>query len=425
MRRIVLLLTVVAIAASTGAAATGCSDKQPPSKAETSPGSSQRSSVATSKAVEAPPPEKETPLVASVLAAPHPVLGADNQVHLAYELFATNASSSVIKVEKVETLDAGAPKGSHLLSTLQGANLDQAIEPFVQGASHTLQPAQVSRIFMDVTIAKDARLPRSLEHQFSITSTPRSGDPTKATLVSGITDVILDKAVSIGPPVQGSRWAAVGGCCFPPSFHRTATLPVNGAFHGSQRFAVDLVQLDAQGRLFSGPKDRLSSYKYYGDKILSVADGVVVGAHDGEPENTPGKFPEKVTLQNVLGNYLVIDIGGGRYVFYAHMQPRSLRVGVGDQVKRGQEIGLLGDTGNTDAPHLHLHVIDGPGALSSNGLPFVIDSFGSEGTVTSSEQALTDGKPVVIGPALAGTHRNQMPLDDMVISFPASSGNDQ
>ena len=36
-----------------------------------------------------------------------------------------------------------------------------------------------------------------------------------------------------------------------------------------------------------------------------------------------------------------------------------------------------------------------------------------------------DGKPVVIGPALAGTHRNQMPLDDMVISFPASSGNDQ
>jgi murein DD-endopeptidase MepM/ murein hydrolase activator NlpD len=107
------------------------------------------------------------------------------------------------------------------------------------------------------------------------------------------------------------------------------------------------------------------------------------------------------------------------------MQPHSLRVGVGDQVKRGQEIGLLGDTGNTDAPHLHLHVIDGPGALSSNGLPFVIDSFGSEGTVTSSEQALTDGKPVVIGPALAGTHRNQMPLDDMVISFPASSGNDQ
>src|SRR5215204_5085667 len=100
MRRIILLLTLVAIAAATAAAATGSSDKQPPSKAGTSPGS---------KASEAPPPEKATPLVASVLAAPQPVLGADNRVHLAYELFVTNASSSMIKVEKVKTLEAGAP----------------------------------------------------------------------------------------------------------------------------------------------------------------------------------------------------------------------------------------------------------------------------------------------------------------------------
>ena len=57
---------------------------------------------------------------------------------------------------------------------------------------------------------------------------------------------------------------------------------------------------------------------------------------------------------------LVVDIGGGAFAFYAHLQRGSLKAKLGDKVKKGQVLGLLGNTGNTDAPHLHFHLMDGP-----------------------------------------------------------------
>ena len=45
------------------------------------------------------------------------------------------------------------------------------------------------------------------------------------------------------------------------------------------------------------------------------------------------------------------------------------------ELTTGQVIGALGNTGNTDAPHLHFHVMSTPDPLASNGLPFVFSSF--------------------------------------------------
>jgi murein DD-endopeptidase MepM/ murein hydrolase activator NlpD len=47
-------------------------------------------------------------------------------------------------------------------------------------------------------------------------------------------------------------------------------------------------------------------------------------------------LPEGATIQMAAGNHVVVDIGKGRYAFYAHMQPGSLRVKVGDKVVTGQ-----------------------------------------------------------------------------------------
>lgn len=66
----------------------------------------------------------------------------------------------------------------------------------------------------------------------------------------------------------------------------------------------------------------------------------------------------------------MIKIGDGRFAFYAHMQPHSLRVHVGEHVKQGQVIGLLGNTGNTDAPHLHFQIMNSPDSWTADGLPF-------------------------------------------------------
>ena len=55
-----------------------------------------------------------------------------------------------------------------------------------------------------------------------------------------------------------------------------------------------------------------------------------------------------------FGNYCIIDHGDGKHTLYAHSQ--RLYVKEGDIVQKGDEIGLIGDTGNTTGPHLHFEV---------------------------------------------------------------------
>jgi murein DD-endopeptidase MepM/ murein hydrolase activator NlpD len=55
--------------------------------------------------------------------------------------------------------------------------------------------------------------------------------------------------------------------------------------------------------------------------------------------------------------------------FYAHLQPGSVRVHVGDQVKASDVIGKLGSSGNSTEPHLHFHVCDAPDVLLCAGIP--------------------------------------------------------
>ena len=58
-----------------------------------------------------------------------------------------------------------------------------------------------------------------------------------------------------------------------------------------------------------------------------------------------------------------------RYPVYAHLQPGSLRVKLGDKVRRGQTLGLVGNSGNSTEPHLHFHITDANSPLGSEGLP--------------------------------------------------------
>lgn len=175
-------------------------------------------------------------------------------------------------------------------------------------------------------------------------------------------------AVVIAPPLKGKGWVVGGGCCSPYSYHRGATLPINGGIRVAERFAIDSVQLNDQGTLASGLADKVESYAFFGDEIHAAAGGTVVAIENDLPEQVPGKLPADATIQMAGGNYAVIDIGDGRFTFYAHMQPGSLKVKVGDMVKTGPVLGLLGNSSNTDTPHLHFHVMDGPSPLLANGL---------------------------------------------------------
>lgn len=367
-----------------------------------------------------------TPLVATPIAPPNPVLGSDGKIHLAYEIVLMNMAPSAVTVEKIETLDAHSGAA---IGTLEGEGLAKMTR-LNGGAKGTALAAGGSGfVFMDVTLAKDATLPKALRHRFAIgvATAPKQeekGDrdpaPAPPRELTFVTDPLAvgPGAVMIAPPLKGSRWVMGGGCCTPYSYHRGATLPIDGAVRVAERFAIDFVQLNDNDQLNSGPVDQLSSYAYLGDEIYAVADGTVVGMEDGLPEQVPGKLPEDATIQTAAGNHVVVDIGTDRFALYAHMQPGSVRVKVGDTVTKGQVLGLLGNSGNTDTPHLHFHIMDGPSPLVSNGLPYVFTSFTGQGRLTDEQPLFTGGRVTIDKEALSGPHENAYPLIDQVVSFP-------
>jgi murein DD-endopeptidase len=131
------------------------------------------------------------------------------------------------------------------------------------------------------------------------------------------------------------------------------------------------VKLGPGGRPFHGDKGLNANWYDFGTEVLAVADATVSAAHDGIPENEPSDIRAvPITLDTVGGNYLILDLGAGRYALYAHLQPGSARVKVGDKVHRGQVLALLGNTGNSDAPHLHFHIADTNSPLGAEGLPY-------------------------------------------------------
>jgi hypothetical protein len=366
------------------------------------------------------------PLVVTPIASPNPVLGTDDLTHLAYEFTLMSFASSGVTIQKVETLDATTSKA---IGTMDGDVLAKMLR--VNGGIKGVElPAGGSGIlFMDVTLAKDVAVPAKLAHRFtlSVAKPPQADsasdhDPTPAPPqeVTFTTDPLPvgPAAVVVAPPLKGAHWAVGGGCCSPPSYHRSATLPINGSIHVAERFAIDFVQLNGKSMLFSGDMLKVSDYEYFGDEIYSVADGTVVGVQDGLPEQIPGKLPEDATIQMAGGNYVVVDIGNGRFAFYAHMQPGSLKVKKGDRIKTGDVIGLLGNTGNTDTPHLHFHVMDGPSPLLANGLPYAFTAFTGQGRITGEQPLFTGGVSNVDPAELAGPHKNQLPLNLEVVSFP-------
>jgi len=149
-----------------------------------------------------------------------------------------------------------------------------------------------------------------------------------------------------------------------------------------------------------------------------VADAVAVDVKDGIPDNNPAadKKAIPITLETVGGNYVILDLRNGFYAFYAHLKPKSIRVKVGDKVHRGEVLALLGNSGNSDAPHLHFHVTDGNSPLGAEGVPFVFESFEQQGFLSSKSQLISGGwKP---DPKNITKVQNEMPADNAVVRFP-------
>ena len=341
-----------------------------------------------------------TPVIASVVAAPIPVPATDGKNHLAYELQLTNTLSQDVTLTSLTVL-----AGGKTLLTLAGDQLGYWTRVIGNTAPTTqLGPAQTGIGWLDVATDKSDPVPTDLVHTIGI-SIPKPQPP----LIPGTIDervapvtVSTHKPAVISPPLDGPKWLDGNSCC-DMTAHRNAMNPLDGALWAAERFAIDYVQLSPDGTIFTGDKSKPESYPYFGADIHAVADGPVVGVIDGLPEQVAGQSPTGLPLEQYGGNHIVQDIGDGNFAFYAHLKTGSVKVKVGDQLTTGQVVAALGNTGNSDAPHLHFHVMSTPDPLRSNGLPFVLSAFRLDSRVVSQDalDPLLNGKPAQLQPDFA------------------------
>ena len=93
-----------------------------------------------------------------------------------------------------------------------------------------------------------------------------------------------------------------------------------------------------------------------GVAVKAAAPGVVRGMRDGMEDISIRKGGQDKIKGRECGNGVVILSPDGTETQYCHMRKGSLRVKAGQQVATGQELGLVGLSGDTEFPHLHFQV---------------------------------------------------------------------
>lgn len=167
--------------------------------------------------------------------------------------------------------------------------------------------------------------------------------------VRGAPDVVIDLAMPLGP----GRYLVISGGATPAinahfyTLDRASTVGFRG-----QSYAVDIIGINQFGLRAPGisPTDP-AKYAIYGRDVVAPCAGTVLATIDGVPDN---EVPE-MNCDDMTGNSVILECDGLAVVL-AHFIPGSLNVSEGDQITTGQQIALVGNSGNSGEPHLHVHV---------------------------------------------------------------------
>lgn len=136
-----------------------------------------------------------------------------------------------------------------------------------------------------------------------------------------------------------------------------------------QSYALDIVEVNAFGvRAWAPLPSDPARYAIFGRPVHAPCPGVV-----SQIENTlPDLAPPQTDPRNPAGNRVMIDCGGF-IVLLAHLRNGSVAVKSGQRVGAGDIVGAVGNSGNTDEPHLHVHAQrPGRGILPLSGEPLAM-----------------------------------------------------
>jgi murein DD-endopeptidase MepM/ murein hydrolase activator NlpD len=290
------------------------------------------------------------------------------------------------------------------LATFEGSGLDTVLQHFADPAVgdrmptagegyRELAPGESALVFLTVVIEPGAPVPARLIHRLSLGDGIIDGAPARTG---------PGKLPVISPPLAGGPWQALSGAGDNTSHHRRQFVVLGGRCLMPTRNAIDWKRSE-NGAASKGTGDDNSDYISYGQPVLAVAGGRIVAIQDGIEDNHPGHVGAEsfhLTRDNIGGNFVVLELGDGRYAQYMHLKPGSLRVKVNDFVRRGQLIAQVGSSGSSFEPHLHFQVTDTASPIEGEGLPYVIDGF----------QSVEDGAHV--------QRTREMPLKGWLVEFP-------
>jgi murein DD-endopeptidase len=359
------------------------------------------------------PPALQRPLdipVEVVVPAPPTAFKGGGKTHVVYELHITNFSRTACVLTRLEAIRNDSQE--KVVAGYDGDELGKhVVRPGIAATTTEdklkLGPGLRMIVHVWLTFGTPAETPTSIQHRLSF----KVGDYAEVLSSDFAPTAVAEAPVLISPPLRGAEWLSANGPSN-TSGHRRALIPTAGRARIAQRFAIDFVQLREDGRTFTGDQKDNRNYRCYGAEVLAVADGKVVGTKDGIPENVPGPASRAVpiTLETVGGNYVILDLGHGRFAFYAHLQPGSLRVKPGETVRRGQVLGLVGNSGNSTEPHLHFHVANANSPLASEGIPFGFRAFEVQGKGWGWKAASAN--------PTTEKRQNEIPLELEVVRFP-------
>jgi hypothetical protein len=361
----------------------------------------------------------------------YPVKGSDGLLHIAFAAQFTNAWRGAATIQSVEVVDPShnnKPAGTNRVISLKDEDVTGQLKLFslpatLDKASYStrLTAGQSGVMFFDVTFTNSADVPCTIALRVHSIH-PENKILPESTVTSPPWKISAQRAIVLTPPFKGDGWVNANGCCLEVGPHRFVTNPMNGTLDPSEQFAIDWIKIDRQGKAFRGDGKKPEQWLCYGVALLAVAPGTVVEVMRDLPDEPPGIAPTNLTVPEIAGNHVLLDLGSGRYAMYAHLAPHSATVHVGDRVKAGDKLGLLGNSGNTTGPHLHFQISDRPSTLDTTSLPFVFERMTLQSrtplNLDDIENYSVKGTALPTDSKVAKKLSEAMPLSRDVIDFP-------
>jgi hypothetical protein len=177
-------------------------------------------------------------------------------------------------------------------------------------------------------------------------------------LLVGIVGLALASRRPPGDPIDvtfplgsGTYFVVNGGSQALTNAHLGTLEGERFAPYRGQSYGVDLVRINRVGLRVPGllPADP-AAYFIYGDPVLAPCRGRVVFVEDGAGDMSP----PQADRAHMAGNHVILECGSV-WIVLGHLQRRSVAVHVGQITELGHVLGLVGNSGNTGEPHLHVH----------------------------------------------------------------------